>query len=61
MRHASPAAAVAVGLAAIAIGWFLPLLAISLLAFLLIEVFVGGVSGSARLGTEVPSGAETHL
>jgi uncharacterized iron-regulated membrane protein len=43
LRHVSPAVAVAAGLAAIAIGWFLPLLGASLLAFLLIDVYVGAV------------------
>ncbi|MGA9872136.1 MAG: PepSY domain-containing protein [Rhodococcus sp. (in: high G+C Gram-positive bacteria)] len=41
LRRLPPAGVIAVGTAAVAVGWFIPLLGISLLAFLVIDVAMG--------------------
>ncbi|RYE41243.1 MAG: PepSY domain-containing protein [Hyphomicrobiales bacterium] len=56
-RRIHPVTAVAVAVAVVAVGWFIPILGLSMLAFLLVDVFLGGLArmragreGSAALG-----------
>lgn len=57
-RRIHPAAAVAVAVAVAAVGWFIPLLGLSLLGFLLIDALLGGVN-RARAGRRGRTTAET--
>lgn len=55
-RRAPRAAVVALLVAAAGVGWFLPVLGVSLLAFLLVDVVVGLLAG--RRGTRPPQGGQ---
>ena len=43
LRNLSPAALAGLGIVALAVGWFLPLFGLSLLAFLLVDITVGAI------------------
>lgn len=45
LRNVPPAALAGLGIVALAVGWFLPLFGLSLLAFLLVDITVGAVKG----------------
>lgn len=55
VRGLSPAAAVAVGAATLLVGWFVPLLGLSLLAFLLVDVAVRTVRRSRPAAAHRPA------